>query len=182
MLNERKQVSTPVVHALGVQLTLLRRFRVCRRRDSPALAARKLEVEPLLVVPSLVRCLQSNGCRDDVDGPVAHNEPLFFDSGVMTKPKHSGHNAAVGLSAGAPQWRNPQHSGHNAAARVTAVALQWRNTGSRPRDIGAVEGSLKWRDPPLVHGSVRHSFAFGALVKVASKDDSAQLHAQVADE
>ena len=44
------------------------------------------------------------------------------------------------------------------------------------------EGSLKCGDPPLVHGPVRRSIALGALIKVAAKDDSAQLHAQVADE
>ena len=52
---------------VGVQLTLLPRFRVCRRCVRPALAARKLEVDPLLAVPSLVRGLQSNGRPDDID-------------------------------------------------------------------------------------------------------------------
>ena len=66
---------------------------------------------------------------------------------------------------------NPQHSGHTL-----------RYTGSWPQDIGAVEGSPEWSDPPLVHGSFRRSFALGALVEVAGVDDGAELHAQVGDE
>ena len=60
---------------VGVQQTLLRGFRVGRRRVPPAFTSRKLEVEPLLVVPSLVLGLQPNGRKDDVDGPVAHDQP-----------------------------------------------------------------------------------------------------------
>ena len=48
------------------------------RRVPPALASRTLEVEALLVVPSLVRGLQADRRRDDVNGLVAHNQPLVF--------------------------------------------------------------------------------------------------------
>ena len=51
-------------------------FRVCRRKIPPALASRKLDVEPLLVVPGLVRGPQHSVRRVDVDGPVAHEKPL----------------------------------------------------------------------------------------------------------
>ena len=52
---------------VGVQLTLLPGCRVCRRRVPPAFAARKLDVEPWLDMPSLVRGLQPNGRRDGID-------------------------------------------------------------------------------------------------------------------
>ena len=57
----------------GVQLTLLATLGVGKRHVPPAFSARKLEVEPLVVVPSLVRGLQPNGRRVDVDGPMTHN-------------------------------------------------------------------------------------------------------------
>ena len=94
----------------------------------PACTSRKLEVEPLFVVPSLVRGLQPNGRKDDVDGPVAHNEPLVLG---LDKPAAVEAHAAVGLSAGNPQWRN---------------------TRSRPRNIGVAEGGFEWRDPTLDGG------------------------------
>ena len=62
----------------GVQRTLLAGFRACWTRIPPAFTSRKLEVGPSLVVASLVRGLQPNGRRDDVDGPVAHGQTLFF--------------------------------------------------------------------------------------------------------
>ena len=38
----------------------------------PACTSRDLEVDPLLIVPSLVGGLQPNRRKDDVDGPMAH--------------------------------------------------------------------------------------------------------------
>ena len=52
---------------VGVQHNLLSRLRVCRGYVSSALAPRKLEVDPLLIVPGLVRGLQPNGRPDDID-------------------------------------------------------------------------------------------------------------------
>ena len=61
---------------VGVQHNLLSGLRVCQRRITPALASRKLEVEPLLVVPSLVRELQADGRGDDVDRTMTHEKAL----------------------------------------------------------------------------------------------------------
>ena len=62
---------------VGVSLAFLPRLlRVCQRRVSPAFAARKLEVKPQFVVPSLVRCPQAYGRQNDTDGTMTHNEPL----------------------------------------------------------------------------------------------------------
>ena len=55
--------------------------------------------------------------------------------------------------------------GPHAAAALTTGATRWRNTSSRPRNMGVAEGSLKWRDPLLVHEPVRRSFALGALIQ-----------------
>ena len=84
----------------------------------------------MLVVPSLVRGLQTNGRKEDVDGQMAHNEPLVLG---LDKPAAVGPHAAVGLSAGTPQWRN---------------------TRSRPRNIGVSEGGFERSDPTLVGGDV----------------------------
>ena len=44
-----------------------------RAEDTSLLRVRRIfEVEPLLVVPGLIRGSQPNACRDNVDGPVAH--------------------------------------------------------------------------------------------------------------
>ena len=53
----------------------------------PACTSRELEVEPLFVVLSLVRGLQPNRRKDDVDGPMAHNEPLVLGLDNMTNPQ-----------------------------------------------------------------------------------------------
>ena len=78
----------------GVQQTLLPGFRVCRRRVPPAFAAGKLEVEPLLVMPGLVRGLQPNCRRDDVDGPVLrfweHNKTATFGPHAAVRNTRSG--------------------------------------------------------------------------------------------
>ena len=65
---------------------------------------------------------------------------------------------------------------------ISVGAPQWRNTRSRPRDVGVAEGGLERRDPTLVGGRTRSEFTLGALLEVAGEDDSAQLHAHLADE
>ena len=58
--------TTPVVHVLVCSKHFCRDFESAgRRRVPPALSASKLEVEPLLVIPGLVRGLQPNGRRDE---------------------------------------------------------------------------------------------------------------------
>ena len=44
------------------------------------------------------------------------------------------------------------------------------------------EGGLKWRNSPLIQRPVRCCFTLCSFVEVASEDDRAKLHAQVADE
>ena len=85
----------------------------------------------------------------------------FLDSGSTTQPQHSGHLKPWGSPSGTPQWRNAR---------------------SRPRNFGVAEGGLERRDPTLVGGGARSQFTLSTLVQVAGKDDSAQLHAEVADE
>ena len=112
-------------------------------------------------MPSLVRGLQPNDRRDDVDGPVAHDQLSVLRFWEHDETATFGPHAAVGLTAGASQGRN---------------------TSSRPRNIGVAEGGLERRDPTLVGGGARSGFTLSTLVDVASKNDSAQLHAKVADE
>ena len=53
---------------VGVQHNLLSRLYVCRKMSlTSALMRRELEVEPLLIVPGLVRGPQPDGLRDDID-------------------------------------------------------------------------------------------------------------------
>ena len=111
---------------VGVQQTLLAAFRVCRSTSLLRVCPENLRWSH--VVPSLVRGLQPNRRKDDVDGPMAQNEPLVLG---LDKPAAVGPHAAVGRSARAPQWRN---------------------TRSRPRNIGVAEGGFEWRDPTLVGG------------------------------
>ena len=51
-------------------------------------------------------CSQPNGRRDDVDGPVAHNQPLVLRCWEHDKTATFGPHAAVRLSAAGQQWRN----------------------------------------------------------------------------
>ena len=153
---------------VDVQQTLLAGFRVCRRRVPPAFTSRELEGEPLLVAPSLVRGLQPNGRRDNVDGPVANDQPLVLRFQEHDETATFGPHAAVGLSAGAPQWRN---------------------TSSRPRNIGAfgwqpqVERSSvgPWdrfsaasRSAPLLKSPVRMT-AISTELRKAARNAAARL-------
>ena len=93
---------TQVVHLLMCSKHFWQDFRVCRRRVPPAFTSRELEVGPLLVAPSLVRGLQPNGRRDNVDGPVAHDQPSVLRFQEHDDTATFGPHAAVGLSARGP--------------------------------------------------------------------------------
>ena len=56
-------------------------------------------MEPLLAVPSLVRGLQPNGRKDDVDGRVAHDQPLVLRFRKHDEPSTFKPQAAMELSA-----------------------------------------------------------------------------------
>ena len=65
---------------VGVQHNLLLGLRVWRRCVLSSFASRILEVEPLLVLPGLVRGPQPNVRRDHVVAPVTQNQPWSFRS------------------------------------------------------------------------------------------------------
>ena len=117
-------------------------------------------MKPLLTVPGLVRHLQADGRWDDVNGIMAHAQPL-----ALRFREH--HNAAT--------------FGPRATLELTAGAPQRREARSWPWDVGVAEDGLQWRHSPLIDRPVR-CFALSAFVEVASEDDSAKLQAQVADE
>ena len=58
---------------------------------------------------------------------------------------------------------------------------QRSNTRSRPRDVDMAEGGFKRRDPAFAKVA-RWRFPSDSLAEIASEDDGAELHAQVADE
>ena len=103
-------------------------------------------------MPSLVRGLQPNGRRDEVDGPVAHNQPLVLRFWEHDKT---------------PFFR----------AKCRRGALRRGPTMAQHQTQLKAE-----RDPTLVSGSGSSEFTLSALVEVAVEDDIAQLHAKVADE
>ena len=61
---------------VGAQHNLLSGLGVCKRNVTSALAPSKLEVKPLLKVPGLVRHLQADGRRDDIDRAMTHEKPV----------------------------------------------------------------------------------------------------------
>ena len=71
-------------------------------------------------MPSLVRGLQPDGRRDDVDGPVAHDQPVVLRS--------------LGLSVGDPQWRN---------TRITPWNVGVAEGGLERRDPTLVDGGAR---------------------------------------
>ena len=146
---------------VGVEHNLPPGLRVYGRRVPPPFASLVFEVEPLLEMPGLIRCPQPTVRRDDVDGPVAHNQPLALRFWEHDKTGASGPRAVMELTAGGPQWRD---------------------AGSGPWDVVVAEGCFKRRDAALVRKSVWNSFALVAFVKITRQDDSTKQHAQIADE
>ena len=107
---------------VSVRDNLLSGCRVCWGHVTSALAPRKLKVEPLLVVPRLVRGLQPTGRRDDIDRAMTHQTPLTLCLGQDNEPAAFRPRATMGLTDGAPQGSD---------------------AGSWPWDAGVAEGGLK---------------------------------------
>ena len=67
------------------------------------------------------------------------------------------------------------------ALGFAAGTPQQSDARSRPRSVGVAECSFKRRDPALTKVA-RWRSTYNGLVEITSKDDSAELHAQVTNE
>ena len=134
---------------------------VRRGRVPPAFAAIEVDLHPLLVVPGLVRGLQADGCGDDVERAVPHNEPSILGFRQHDEAAALWPLVAVGLAARVPQGCD---------------------AGSGFRNVGEAEGCLKWGNSALVIGAARWQFALGPFAKVSGEDDCLEHEAHIPDE
>ena len=111
-----------------------------RRRVPSAFAAGEFEVHPLLVVPGLVRGLQADGGRDNVERTMTHDEPL-----VLRRQRNESATLwplfAVGVAARAPQRRDARsrpRNGGEVPVSTTAPSLRHKSRTRRSRAMQTV--------------------------------------------
>ena len=117
-------------------------------------------MEPLFVVPVLVCGSLPDGRRDNFDRAMAYNKPLGLRSWKDQKTATIRPFSTVGFADRTPQLCD---------------AKSW------PWNVAMAEGGFKRRDPAITEVA-GWCFPFNGHLEIASDGDSAELHAQVADE
>ena len=115
----------------------------------------------MLAVAGLIRGSQPNARRDDVDGPVTQEKPLFLRFEQDNEPAAFWPRAAVELGARVPQRRH---------------ARRW------PWNVGVAKCCFDRGDAALTAGASCWKFTFCSLVEVTSKHDRDEHRAEIADE
>ena len=108
-------------------------LRVRRGRIPSAFAASEFELHPLFAVPGLVSRLLADGCGDDIERAVPHDEPLIL---VLQQQNEA---AALRLLV----------------AMGCAVRVPRRDARSGPRNTSEAEGCLERGKAALVIGAAR---------------------------
>ena len=133
---------------VGLQHNLLPGLGLGRRRVFPPLSHRKQNVQPLLVVPGLVFKPQPNARWDDVEGAMAHHQPLAL--------RVWEHNEAAAIKP-LPPWSSPPGPHCGVAPDVGHGMLAWLKAASsgerRRRQCEAPAGSS--RSAALLKSHVR---------------------------
>ena len=117
-------------------MTLVHKWKMSQKGCIPsALAASEFEVRPMLAVPGLVRGLQADGSRDNVERAVPHNEPLAVSFRQQDEAAALQPLVAIGLAAKAQKRRDVaklKAASSGEMRRWSSVRLQ-RSSRSRPR-------------------------------------------------